>query len=60
MNAFLCSLIEVLEPGIIKGHLNVSGQDKYFGLFPMLCVIMLLLLFLGLLDLIEQVFKSNH
>lgn len=53
-------MIEVLEPGIIKGHLNVLGQDKYFGLFLMLCVIMLLLLFLGVLDLIEQVSKSNY
>jgi len=60
MNGLLCLVIKILEPCIIKGHLHVSGQDKYFGLFLMLGVIMLLLLFLGLLDLIEQVSKSIH
>lgn len=42
-----------------KGHLNILGQDKCFGLFPMLCVIMLLLLFLGFFNPIEQGSEIN-
>lgn len=59
MNAFLGSVIKALEPRIVKSNLNVLGQDKYFGLLPVLCVIMLLF-FLALLDLVEQVSKSNQ
>lgn len=59
MNTLFCSVIKVLEPGIIKGHLNILGQDKRFGLFPMLYVIMLLVLFLGFLNPIERVSEIN-
>lgn len=42
MNSLLCSAIKVLEPGIIKDDLNVLGQDKCFGLFLVLCIIIIL------------------
>lgn len=44
---------------LIKGHLNILGQDNCFGLFPMLYVI-ILLLFLGFLNPIEQVSEINY
>lgn len=42
MNSLLCSAIKVLEPGIIKDDLNVLGQDKCFGLFLVLCIVIIL------------------